>query len=154
MNHKSPWYVSPNIFVKLHDPRFLCQPLFSEVIAKHICRVLSPNRPFQELNMYKDERYNVHRITFTFIKTSDLGPIRHTDEETCSSSWKFNFGKPLVASTLTCPHTCQFWYGHQSLILASKFFWKVSWEKHYRLRLAWARRGGGWFEPAILHLML
>ena len=46
-------------FILFHDPRFLCQPLFSEVIAKHICRVLSPNRPFQELNMYKDERYNV-----------------------------------------------------------------------------------------------
>ena len=109
---------------QLHDPRFLCQPLFSEVIAKHICRVLSPNRPFQELNMYKDERYNVHRITFTFIKTSDLGPIRHTDEETSSSSWKFNFGKPLVASTLTCPHPYQFCYGHQSLHPGVKIFWE------------------------------
>ena len=55
---------------------FLWQPLFLNLLQNHIFRVLLPNRPYQELNMNKDKRYNVLRKTFTFIKTGDPVPIR------------------------------------------------------------------------------
>ena len=83
---------------------FLWQPLFLNLLQNYMFRVFSPHRPYQELNMNKDTRFNVLRKTFTFIKTGDPLPIRpklaprsfppaiplHTDEETSSSSWKSN----------------------------------------------------------------
>ena len=121
----------------LNDPRVLCQHFFAEFITKHIFRVLSPNQPlYQELNMRWDERYNMHRKTFTFIPTcipirlkdgtQEFFPTAHRRGDLQFFMKYQHFGKSLVASALTCPHLRQF-KTTKAFILATKCFGK--WEK-------------------------
>ena len=121
----------------LNDPRVLCQPFFAEFIKKHIFRVLSPNQPlYQELNMRWDERYNMHRKTFTFIPTcipirlkdgtQEFLPTAHRRGDLQFFMKYKHFGKSLVASALTCPHLRQF-KTTKAFILATKCLGK--WEK-------------------------
>ena len=94
----------------LNDPRVLCQHFFAEFITKHIFRVLSPNQPlYQELNMRWDERYNMHRKTFTFIPTcipirlkdgtQEFLPTAHRRGDLQFFMKYQHFGKSLVAPT-------------------------------------------------------
>ena len=66
---------------------------------------------------------------------------RHTDEETSSSSWKFNFWQVSGGLSLPPPLPVLIW-PPKPPSWRQNLLGKSLGKKHYRLRLAWARRGG------------